>query len=122
MIMILIGSIIYLPLYLPIILPNTVTTYSPFYLVHGREPRLPCDATFPTSLVPIEPNCPLTRARKAQEANIAAKHKTEVFQNKQKIAFDSKHPFCSFKPGQTVLHVRFEPVPGEVQKFPVSYT
>ena len=76
------------------------TKTSPFYLVFGREPRLPIDITMnlPVTFNKIDDN----RVR-FEEARVLVKQSIIDAKRRQKINYDKKHRRVDFRIGQKVL-------------------
>jgi len=95
---------------------HTVTKYSPFFLLFGREPFLPCDARFPTLVEGLDDS---------REAHLeahgsalkAAKRNTMRDQNVRKEKYDEIHKEVVHNSGDLVLHRNHQRYVGKVSKF-----
>jgi len=83
---------------------HAVTKVSPFFLIHGRDPFLPCDAMLPTNTKKLHDDSPEERKNRVLRALQEAKRNTVKFQTQVKDRFDAKHPSVEYRPGDLVLH------------------
>ena len=92
---------------------HSVTKLSPFSVLFGRTPCLPCDKVFGEvpMLLPSLPHNPCELAMK----------NTEKFRTTLKGSYDSKHPFHPFEIGDIVLLSVVTRKIGQVAKFFPTY-
>jgi len=96
---------------------HSVTGVSPFYLVFGREPYLPCDRKLPIVENLVDDDESRVADKRVTRANAEAHKKTVAFQKKCKQEFDKKHPQKTFEPGDEILLANFAKQPGKVAKW-----
>ena len=98
---------------------HSVTQYSPFYLLYGRQPRMAIDNKFP-----VNDDVNLTaeeRRFRIYRDRVKANENTCRHQLKTKIQFDKDHPSIEFSEGDKVLHRKFTRQPGTAAKFSVKW-
>ena len=85
------------------------TGFSPFFLVHGREPNLPLDVML-NCCPAVTTSTPGTPAAYAQDLNARLSHafrdaalKSDVSKRHQKTQYDKKTMFQPHQPGDLVL-------------------
>jgi len=101
---------------------HAVTKYTPFFLLHGHESFLPCDAVFPTVLKYIDDDEPNKREIRINYAVQEAYNNTLNFQRQCKSKFDLSHPPVVFAPGEKVKLANFRAKPGRVRKWLAKWT
>jgi len=105
--------------------PNTVTGYSPFYLLHGREMLLPNSS----DLRPKVTRLPLDQDQRLQnlKASLSLAYKTVKQANRKshqnnKRLYDRKAKLRSFRPGDLVYLYNPAVKPGLSRKFHRSWS
>jgi transposase InsO family protein len=101
---------------------HAVTGYTPYFLMHGREPYLPSDARLPVIFDRADDDEPNAAVNRMNVALRQACQNTEAYQQKCKAAFDLKHPLVEYRTGEKVLLANFTPKPGRVKKWLVKWT
>jgi len=96
---------------------HAVTRHTPYYLLFGTEPFLPCDAKLQLITAKIDDENPSQRQNRSIEAREQARQNTIHFQIKQKEKFDEKHPTIQFYPGDLVLLINNAYTKGDTRKF-----
>lgn len=88
---------------------NSGTGFSPFFLVHGREPNLPLDVMLNCSpaLTSSTPGTPVPYAKhlalRLSHAFKDAAQNTSTHKKQQKTQYDKKLMFHPYRPGDLVL-------------------
>jgi len=96
---------------------HKVTDKSPYQLLYGRDPFLPCDTQFPTVTETLTHDDPIAERTRHKIALADARRKTIKFEQLCKAKFDQKHPQRIFYPGDLVLFANFKSLPGLVRKW-----
>ena len=94
---------------------------TPFSLLHGRQPYLPCDNFFPTLNSYIDDGMNVNLNDKLNSAWKQAYHNTVKFQNECKLRFDLSHPPKEYNNGDKVLLANYTRIPGKVAKWLVRW-
>lgn len=81
---------------------HDTATYSPFFLLYGREPSLPLDTLLPSSKVSVTEYATDAIAR-ADYARQIARTRINQSQANQKAAYDKRHRHAEYAPGSLVL-------------------
>lgn len=92
------------------------TGYSPFFLLHGYEPRFPVDVTFEIPFVRGE-DYAQSLQEKLELARKVAKENIEKAGERNKKYYDRKHREVTFKVGQQVLVYYPRQMVGTTNKF-----
>jgi len=95
---------------------HSVTRKSPYFLLYGREPMLPCDTALPTLMSHLDDE-PENTMRRATKAVREARIRTIAQQKESKRRFDKKHSAVNFNVGDLVLIANFTRTVGKVSKW-----
>jgi len=96
---------------------HSVNLKSPYFLLYGREPCIPCDNQLPTLDDYVDDEDPESHGKRAAAGQKEARMRTIEHQRASKRRFDKNHPDVTYKPGDLVLIANFARTVGKVSKW-----
>jgi len=95
---------------------HSVTRFTPFFLVYGRNPNLPIDNLLPTIPDCLDDNESRVAEKRLQTALPIANANTVEAQEKERAKHDSRHTHLQFKVGDLVLMKNLSTKKNETRK------
>ena len=96
---------------------HKVTKFSPFYLLHGREPNLKCDVKLGLIETYVDERESDFVRKRVDSGNRIARKRTIDHQVENKEIFDAHHTIKTYAVGEKVLVANFVRKKGRVTKF-----